>query len=130
MHLVPDYKDISDRYDRQLVLDDMLMQSLIKQAIDKAIQYDNNPEKYYRYLDFNEMMKIQAISNYTMKNKLELISKGFMVYKIKQHIEYLREQVNQKENKIASTERELDISSRLSFLPKSNPILPPRGFSY
>ena len=35
--LVSDYKDISDRYDRQLVLDDMLMQSLIKQAVDKAI---------------------------------------------------------------------------------------------
>ena len=51
------------------------------------------------------MMKIQAISNYTMKNKLELISKGFMVYKIKQHIEYLREQVNQKENKIAIEEK-------------------------
>ena len=67
------------------------------------------------------MMKIQAISNYTMKNKLELISKGFMTYKIKQHIEYLREQLNQKENKIVSKEREVDISSRLSFLSKSNP---------
>lgn len=83
---------------RQLVLDDMLMQSLIKQAVDKAMKFDNNPDKYYRYLDFSEMVKIQAISNYTMKNKLELISKGFMTYKIKQHIEYLREQVNQKEN--------------------------------
>ena len=119
--LVPDYKDISDRYDRQLVLDDMLMQSLIKQAVDKAMKFDNDPDKYYKYLDVNEMMKIQAISNYTMKNKLELISKGFITYKIKQHIEYLREQVNQKENKIASTEREADISSRLSFLSKSNP---------
>jgi hypothetical protein len=115
--LVPDYKDISDRYDRQLVLDDILMESLIKQAIDKAIQLDNNPEKYYKYLDFTEMVKIQAISNYTMKNKLELISKGFMVYKIKQHIEYLREQLDQRENKIES---KLDLSS-LSFLPKSNP---------
>ncbi len=45
------------------------------------------------------MVKIQAISNYTMKNKLELISKGFMVYKIKQHIEYLREQVNKRRTK-------------------------------
>ena len=89
--LIPDYKDISDRYDRQLVPDDIFMQSLIKQAIDKALQYDNDPDKYYRYLDFNEMMKIQSISNYIMKNKLELISKGFMVYKIKQHVEYLRE---------------------------------------
>jgi hypothetical protein len=44
-----------------------------------------------------------------------------MTYKIKQHIEYLREQLNQKENKIVSKEREVDISSRLSFLPKSNP---------
>ena len=122
--LVSDYKDISDRYDKQLILDDTLMQNLIKQAVDKAIQFDNNPDNYYRYLDFSEMMKIQAISNYTMKNKLELISKGFMVYKIKQHIEYLREQVNQKENKIATTEREADISSRLSFLPKSNPTSP------
>ena len=119
--LVPDYKDISDRYDRQLVLDDMLMQSLIKQAVDKAMKFDNDPDKYYKYLDVNEMMKIQAISNYTMKNKLELISKGFMTYKIKQHIEYLREQLNQKENKIVSKEREVDISSRLSFLSKSNP---------
>ena len=40
-----------------------------------------------------------------------------MVYKIKQHIEYLREQVNIKENKIDS--KKLDLSS-LSFLPKSN----------
>ena len=118
--LVSDYKDISDRYDRQLVMDDVLMQSLIKQAVDKAMSFDNNPDKYYRYLDFSEMVKIQAISNYTMKNKLELISKGFMVYKIKQHIEYLREQLNEKENKI-SKEGDVDISSRLSFLSKSNP---------
>lgn len=115
--LVPDYKDISDRYDRQLVLDDMLMQSVIKQAIDKSMKFDNDPEKYYRYLDFTELMKIQAISNYTMKNKLELISKGFLVYKIKQHIEYLREQLNQKENKKESTEWNLDFSS---LTPKSN----------
>ena len=67
--LVHDYKDISDRYDRQLVLDDMLMQSLITQAVDKAMKFDNDPDKFYRYLDSNEMMKIQAISNYTMKNK-------------------------------------------------------------
>lgn len=56
-----------------------------------------------------------------MRNKLELISKGFITYKIKQHIEYLREQVNQKENKIES--KELDLSS-LSFLSKSNPNAP------
>jgi hypothetical protein len=118
--LVQEYKDISDRYDRQLILDDMLTQSLVRQAVDKAMNFDNDPEKYYRYLDFSELMKIQAISNYTMKNKLELISKGFMVYKIKQHIDYLREQVNEKENKI-SKEEEVDMSSRLSFLFKSNP---------
>lgn len=118
--LVHDYKDISDRYDRQLVLDDMLIQCLIKQAIDTAVQHDQDPDKYYRYLNSGEMVKIQAISNYTMKNKLELISKGFMVYKIKQHIEYLREQLNEKENKI-SKEEEVDMSSRLSFLSKSNP---------
>jgi hypothetical protein len=119
--LVRDYKDISDRYDRQLVLDDMLMQSLIKQAVDKAMKLDNDPDKYYRYLDFTEMMKIQAISNYTMKNKLELISKGFLVYKIKQHIEYLHDELHEKENKTEFEERQIDISSRLSFLPKLNP---------
>lgn len=119
--LVSDYKDISDRYDRQLALDDMLMQSLIKQAVDKAVQYDNNPDNYYKHIDFDELMKIQAISNYTMKNKLELISKGFMVYKIKQHIEFLRVELNEKENKKES--KELDLSS-LSFLPGSNPNAP------
>lgn len=119
--LVIDYKEISDRYNRQLVLDDMLTQSLVRQAIDKAVQYDNDPDKYYRYLDMNEMMKIQAISNYTMKNKLELISRGFMVYKIKQHIEYLQNLVRQKQSKIESKEGDVDISSRLSFLSKSYP---------
>ncbi len=91
------------------------------QAVDNAIKYDNDPNKYYRYLDFSEMMKIQVISNYTMKNKLDLISKGFMVYKIKQHIESLREQLDQKENKIETREREIEFSSKLSFLPKSDP---------
>jgi hypothetical protein len=61
-------------------------------------------------------MKIQAISNFTMKNKLDLISRGFMVYKIRQHIGYLREQLNQRDNKIETTEKEMDINSRLSFL--------------
>jgi hypothetical protein len=110
--LVPDYKDISDRYDRQLVLDDILMQAMIRQAMDKAMNFDNNPDKYYKYLDFSEMMKIQAISNFTMKNKLDLISRGFMVYKIRQHIGYLREQLNQRDNKIETTEKEMDINSR------------------
>ena len=55
-----------------------------------------------------------------MKNKLELISKGFMVYKIKQHIDYLREQVNEKENKI-SKEGEVDISSGFHFCPNQIP---------
>jgi hypothetical protein len=90
--LVHDYKDISDRYDRQLILDDMLMQSLVKQAIDNAIKVDKDPDKYFKYFDINEMMKVQAISNYTMKNKLELLSKGFIMYKIKEHIDYLHEQ--------------------------------------
>jgi hypothetical protein len=116
--LVPDYKDISDRYDKQLVQDDMLMESLVKQAVDKAIEFDNDPEKYYKYLDFSEMMKVQAMSNFTSKCKLDLISKGFVMYKIKQHIESLREQLNQTENKTDS--KELDLSS-LSFLPKSTP---------
>ena len=52
-----------------------------------------------------------------MKNKLELISKGFMVYRIEQHIEYLRNQIRQNKDRIES--KELDLSS-LSFLPKSN----------
>lgn len=115
--LVQDYKDISDRYDQQLIMDDMLTECLVRQAIDKAIQYDNDPEKYYKHLDMNEMMKIQAVSNYTIKNKLELISKGFMIYKIKQHIDSLREQLNQKE----LTREDIDICSKLSFLQKSNP---------
>jgi hypothetical protein len=95
---VHDYKDISDRYDRQLVLDDMLMQSLIMRATDKAIQSEGDPQKYYKHLDTNEMMKIQAISNYTMKNKLELISKGLMVYRIKKHIDNIHEELGKKTN--------------------------------
>jgi hypothetical protein len=116
--LIHDYKDISDRYDRQLAIDDMLMESLFKQAADKATKFESDPGKYYRYLDFTEMLKVQAISNYTMKNKLELISKGFMVYKIKRHIESLREQLSHKE---LTRERDIDICSKLSFLQKSNP---------
>ena len=116
--LVHDYRDICDRYDSQLVLDDLLMDGLIKQAIDTAIQHDQDPDKYYRYLNSGEMMKIQAISNFTMKNKLELISKGFMVYRIKQHIDSLRDQLSQKE---LTRERDIDICSKLSFLHKLNP---------
>lgn len=116
--LVPDYKDISDRYDR-LVMDDMLTQSLVRQAIDKVMQFDNDPDKYYKYLDSSEIMKVQAVSNFTMKAKLELITRGFMCYKIKQHIESLREQLSQKE---LTRERDVDICSKLSFLQKSNPI--------
>lgn len=115
--LISDYRDISDRYDKQLVLDDVLIQSLVKQAIDKAIQFDSNPDKYYKYLDFNEILKVQAVSNFTMKNKLELISRGFMCYKIKQYIESLRGQLNQEE---VTDEKDIDICSKLSFLPKSN----------
>ena len=44
-----------------------------------------------------------------------------MVYKIKQHIEYLQNQVGQKQSKIESKEGDVDIRSRLSFLSKSNP---------
>jgi hypothetical protein len=120
--LVPDYKDISDRYDKQLILDDMLTQSLIKQAVDKAIKVDDDPNKYYTYLDFSEIVKIQAISNYTMKNKLELISKGFMVYKIKRHIDKLRDQVHQEQNKTEFKESGFDLSS-LTILAKSDPLL-------
>ena len=97
--LVHDYKDISDRYDRQLILDDMLMQSLVRQAMDNAIKVDNDPDKYFKYLDINEMMKVQAISNYTMKNKLEILSKGFLMYKIKEHIDYLHEQQRKQKEK-------------------------------
>lgn len=55
-----------------------------------------------------------------MKNKLELISRGFLCYKIKQHIESLREQLSQKE---LTRERDIDICSKLTFLKKSNPDL-------
>ena len=97
--LVHDYKDISDRYDTQLLLDDLLVEGLIKQAIDNAIKVDNDPDKYFKYLDINEMMKVQAISNYTMKNKLEILSKGFLTYKIKEHIDYLHEQQRKQKEK-------------------------------
>jgi hypothetical protein len=50
--LVPDYKDISDRYDRQLVMDDMLIQSMIKQAVDKAINFDNDPDNILQVFRF------------------------------------------------------------------------------
>lgn len=90
---------MSDRYDRQLMLDDMLMQSLVRRAIDNAINVDKDPDKYFKYLDINEMMKVQAISNYTMKNKLELCSKGFSMYKIKEHIDYLHEQQRKQKEK-------------------------------
>ena len=92
--LVTDYKDISDRYDRQLALDDMLTQGLIMQAVDKAIELGQLPEKYYRNLDVYSIIRLQEASNQTMKNKLELISKGFFVYKIKRHIDHLRKQQN------------------------------------
>ena len=94
--LIHDYKDICDRYDRQLVLDDILMGGLIKQAVDVATERDRDPEKYFRYLDIGELMKIQAMSNFTMKNKLESISKGFITYNIKRYIDHLREK--QREN--------------------------------
>jgi hypothetical protein len=102
--LVHDYKDISERYDKQLILDDMLMQSLVRRAIDNAIKVDKNPDKYFKYLDINEIMKVQAISNYTMKNKLEMLSKGFLMYKIKEHIDYLHE-VQRKINVTNSSQR-------------------------
>ena len=41
-----------------------------------------------------------------------------MVYKIKLHIDSLREQLNQKD---LTRERDIDICSKLSFLQKSNP---------
>jgi len=34
--LIHDYKNICDRYDRQLLLDDLLIEGLIKKAIDEA----------------------------------------------------------------------------------------------
>lgn len=52
-----------------------------------------------------------------MKNKLELISNGFLVYKIKQHIEYLHDQQRQHVNN--KTGDEPDLSS-LSFIHESN----------
>ena len=87
--LVNDYKDISDRYDRQLALNDTLTQGLIMQAVDKTVEHGQAPEKYYRNLDIYSIIRIQEASNQTMKNKLELISKGFIIYKIKQYIDHL-----------------------------------------
>ena len=56
------------------------------QAIDKAIEQGQPPGKYYRSLDVYSIIRLQEASNQTMKNKPELISKGFLVYKIKRHI--------------------------------------------
>ncbi len=67
-------------------------------------------------MDFREIVKIKAISNYKMKKKLELISKGFMVYRIKKHIDDLRNQIRQ--NKSKSESKNIDPIS-ISFLPKS-----------
>jgi hypothetical protein len=44
--LISDYKDIFDRHDKQLALDDMLTHGLIMQAIDKAIEQGQPPGKY------------------------------------------------------------------------------------
>jgi hypothetical protein len=107
--LVRDYKDISDRYDRQLALDDMLTHGLIMQAVDKAIEQGQPPEKYYRNLDVYSIIRLQEASNQTMKNKLELISKGFLVYKIKRHIDHLHNQ--QKNAGDVGFKGELDLSS-------------------
>jgi len=40
-----------------------------------------------------------------MRNKLELISEGFITYKIKQHFDYLREQINERKIKYLKKER-------------------------
>ena len=109
--LVSDYKDISDRYDRQLALDDMLTHGLIMQAIDKAIEQGQPPGKYYRNLDVYSIIRLQEASNQTMKNKLELISKGFLVYKIKRHIDHLRNQQKNTIDKTGFKDGELDLGS-------------------
>jgi hypothetical protein len=109
--LVSDYKDISDRYDRQLALDDMLTHGLIMQAVDKAIEQGQAPEKYYRNLDVYSIIRLQEASNQTMKNKLELISKGFLVYKIKRHIDHLHNQQKNTTDKTGFKDGELDLSS-------------------
>jgi hypothetical protein len=61
--LVSDYKDISDRNDRQLALDDMLTYGLIMQAIDKAIEQGQPPGKYYTNLDVYSIIRLQEASN-------------------------------------------------------------------
>ena len=109
--LVSDYKDISDRYDRQLALDDMLTHGLIMQAVDNAIEQGQPPGKYYRNLDVYSIIRLQEASNQTMKNKLELISKGFLVYKIKRHIDHLRNQQKNTTDKTGFKDGELDLSS-------------------
>ena len=46
-----------------------------------------------------------------MKNKLELISKGFLVYKIKRHIDHLHTQQKNTTDKTGFKGGELDLSS-------------------
>jgi hypothetical protein len=97
--------------DRHLALDDMLTHGLIMQAVDKAIEQGQAPEKYYRNLDVYSIIRLQEASNQTMKNKLELISKGFLVYKIKRHIDLLHNQQKNTTNKKGFKDGELDLSS-------------------
>jgi len=95
--LIHDYKSICDRYDRHLLLDDLLIEGLIKQAIDEALEKYQDPDKYYRNLDVYSIIRIQEASDQAMKNKIELISKGFITYRIKRYIEDLQGQLKQKE---------------------------------
>jgi hypothetical protein len=97
--------------DRHLALDDMLTHGLIMQAVDKAIEQGQAPEKYYRNIDVYSIIRLQEASNQTMKNKLELISKGFLVYKIKRHIDLLHNQQKNTTNKKGFKDGELDLSS-------------------
>jgi lipopolysaccharide export LptBFGC system permease protein LptF len=97
--------------DRHLALDDMLTHGLIMQAVDKTIEQGQAPEKYYRNLDLYSIIRLQEASNQTMKNKLELISKGFLVYKIKRHIDHLRNQQKSTTDKTGHKDGELDLSS-------------------
>jgi len=95
--LIHDYKSICDRYDRQLLLDDLLIEGLIKKSRDEAVEKYRDPDKYYRNLDIYSIIRVQEASDQAMKNKIELISKGFITYRIKRYIDHLQEQLKEKE---------------------------------
>ena len=88
--LIHDFRDIYDRYERQLLQDDFLLEALIMRAKNEALQKHSNIKKFYEYLDIYTIIRVQEASNQTMENKLKLMSNGMFLYKIKRHIEDLQ----------------------------------------